>query len=85
MGVYESNNLKFNDLCKQYNFEPVHQIDELDNYGRKIDIKTILFEESSFNDLNCSKSVAESQFLKKLESKPTEKQQKVVKMKFEEF
>jgi hypothetical protein len=48
-------------------------------------VKTIQYQPFSNHDLNCSKSVAESTFLKKLESKPTEKQQKVINLSFEEF
>jgi hypothetical protein len=41
MGVYESNNLKFYDMCTKFNYIPSESINEQDDFGRSIDIKTV--------------------------------------------
>jgi hypothetical protein len=75
VGIYESNNVKLYELCSKYNFKPANKIDELDGYGRKLEIKTIKYDQFQRRNFDCRKNVQETQFLKKLESKTFEKKE----------
>lgn len=45
VGIYESNNLKFYDLCNRYNYLAKGNIEEKDDYGRKIEVNTVMYSD----------------------------------------